>query len=165
MQISKDSWHYRVILWHKDRESRVPENICPYMRVLVAAIFKGILLGAIIVLLASLVASMVLSPLLWLANHYYAFLPDSWLVSNDKSMSTFMLFTLLGTVCYVICGGLLTVFGIKAGATAGARIARQHFNLTPIAEKPPGLIRTYLKGWHDKTCVGLDFVDAAEDNA
>jgi hypothetical protein len=158
MNITKGSWHYRLARLGADcHPAYMPTNICPYMRAVLFGLLKFVLIGLcgslVVALFAvaiiGIVTSLIAAPLA-VIDHFYHFLPSSWYVpTHDSKDSPFIAAAMVGGIFYVVFG----VFGIfKLTQKAQRKIK----NLPP---KEPGLISMYLKGVHDKTCIGLEYID------
>ena len=173
MQISKDSWHYRLVATRSEinyfnNERMVPTNLCPYMRRLMWAMltttakWAGIALGAILGAIA------LAAPILQLVHVYITpFLPAEWLVAPEESTTFFLFMALIGTVVYIVAGAALLLW---TGAETKERVEnsdwyrkRQNakYNLPP---KQPSIFVEWYRNWHDKTCSSLEFVDTATES-
>lgn len=112
----------------------VSYDICSYTRAFLAGVFKTIVVGALLFCLGSVLLSGLIYPLLWLFNHHVKIPP------------------------YAAAGFILWVVGL------GAAICKLIYdwndarkNARPKVEKPPSVLKTMFKHWHDKTCAKIEF--------
>jgi hypothetical protein len=168
MQISTDSWHYKVVA-RQDWRGRAPGNLCPYMRRLFWGITKSVAKWVGIGLAALVGISVLLAPVAYVIHAFITpFLPEGWLVSNDQHIALFMLAFIIGNSAYTIAGASITFFGMKEGferyknSDFYRKRAALKDNAPPLPPKQPSVFVEWLKGIHNKTCSSLEFVDTPE---
>jgi hypothetical protein len=168
MQISKDSWHFRLVAQRSERnyytgEKMVPSNLCPYMRRLMWAMLVNVSKWVGIVLGVTLAASILAAPILHLVHSFIVpFLPAAWLVEPKDSTTVFLFMSLLGSVIYALA---VLVVMFWAGAETKERVEntdwyreRRTAKLA-LPPKQPSIFVEWYRNWHDKTCSALEFVD------
>lgn len=160
MKITRGSWHYRLArLAELSDADDMPTNICPYMRAVVFGFFKFVLLaiaGSFVIALfgtffLGVIASLIAAPVA-VADFFFHFIPSSWYVAAPGSQSADTWFS-----CAVGLGGLLYIAGGVFGLLKLISEAKGRAAGCPPPE--PGLLRTYMQGVHDKTCIGLEYID------
>jgi hypothetical protein len=157
MQVKQTSWHYRAVVWLLGHPNYVPNNICPYMRKLFRALGKMFVIAVAVVALSYIAIWSLAAPLLVLVNHYVTFLPPDWMAVDAKGQfGPFRLAFIIGCTAYAVATFIGLLFlGVYVKDKLPER-ERKHVH------KEPGLVSTYVRSFHDKTCVPLEFVDPNE---
>lgn len=168
--VDKNSWHYNLVYNLVGRERYIPTNLCPYMRKLMWAMVKAFVKYVVMFMAGVAVVSVVLAPPLYWANHFFHFLPASWLPADKNQISVFQLLVIIGMAVYTVATAMFGL--VLPGKYVWDNLAdyrfRRHLaseNLPPPPPKPPGLFRTYYNTWKTKTCIQLEFVDPSEAKA
>lgn len=145
--IKPTRWHYRLLLsWHNGRASRVPANLCPYVRALL-----GVLL--LFSVMAFVATMMVVSfVLLWTA----VFL--GWPITDDTPFDAFY------AIGFAVSVGLVIGVLMLAGKFAwrGTKHVWHAARGTPNNSEP-SLVVEYVRAKHDKLCPSLTFKDKDKD--
>lgn len=134
MEISKSSWHYKVIkFWNP----RVPYNLCAYMRKLVfSLIISVIAAGAACGLAWACLYTMVWMPFMWVWGQF-----DPTVVIADIN------FLFVGLFIWALLGfGALSVVAEQRGWFARTK------------PRKPSLVMEYIRSKHQKVCKGIKFV-------
>lgn len=156
MKVSKTSWHYRFIkrVWFNGHDYNIATNLCPYMRQLVYASLKALVLGSMalvtLVLVLICLGSVPVGLWHWLT---YGTLP-LWATDNKSFWSIAWMF---GTVVWgsvLVVGGSALVVSLLEGPFYRWMERRRN-----ITKKEPGLLGSWFKDWHDKTCTPIEFED------
>lgn len=178
MKVSTDSWHYGIVESRSEYDyvldkKDVPTNLCPYMRrllwgmIVIALKWVGITAGTIVVgfiLVAPLVA-----PLVLLAHSFITpFLPASWLVESEESLTFFQLLVTLGFTVYALAVAAILVWGgiftIDVVLESDWYNERRKVKLGR-PKKQPSVFTQFLRDWHHKTCTPIEFVEAEQTDA
>lgn len=135
MNISKSSWHYRLLSRMRLlRDSYYgPENLCPYCWKVLFAVF----VVPIVVVLVAFVATI---PLWW------------WASNNNH------LFPLAIIVAIIEVGVLIYYLAVAVGTRHEREIMTGTRERPVNKYKPPSLLRVWLKARHEQVCPIIDFV-------
>ena len=132
MNISKKSWHYKFLKFMAVEESAIPENLCPYVRIL---IFKIILL-VFFTLLSFMLMCIVGEKL-------------------NNILFNFSFGSALDLFIHFFVGAIGTaVFSVGAVSTLALIDYIKNRKTTKV-----GVVSTYIKAKHDKICPKIEFKD------
>ena len=139
MNINRASWHYQFLdkYW-----SRIPRDLCKYIRALVMMPILLVIAGVIVGVLGLLaVLPYFVLVFIWITG-----IPFD--VNDEVHIMT-------------ICSGLAQVAAVFAFGTnwIARRIKRWFLGLPPSEPKPPGLLRRYFRALKERYCPILTFVD------
>lgn len=162
MNVSKDSWHYKLVRGEFRKDDLVPTNICPYMRVLFKATIKHIFAFTVVASLIAFLSWCAIVPVLWLVDHYIIqFLPLGWVTTTPKDLPFFLWSVCIGLAIYIaaICCAIYLCWCEWRDNLRHRRQAKRAASSEEAPPKTPSVFAAWLKGIHDKTCTPLEFVD------
>lgn len=156
MKISAKSWHYRVIHnspWY------IPNNLCKYFWVLIAAMLRASAIFVVMVLVIGVIAGFAifaaLAPLVWLVDYFYPF------IESEKIMTNVEIGAFIGTGLYAYTLGSFLFFVHKQRQETAHILSR---GLPPAPPKEPGIVAQRYRDFKDKTCTLITFTDKPEDD-
>jgi hypothetical protein len=125
LEISRDSWHYRLALFGLLNAERTETDLCRYFWALV----RGVLRAPFLALVgAGFAYVMLVVPALC----FVVWLQTGYLVTTDQLFVGLTFWAVIAFFC-------------AAFYTQERAHARQY--------RPPGLVKSAYRGWKDKTCV------------
>lgn len=142
MQVNKKSWHFRLAVWSKEYEHRVPGDLCGYMRTVAGGAFKMIAIAVFLSIALGIASVSLISSVAWVL---LAFPGEEW---------RFHPFAVIGTTIFLM-SAVVTLIGLSCSVKN--KIASKK---DPDLE--PGLIRSYIKAKKEKICPILEFTEGKE---
>lgn len=136
MRVSKNSWHYKVVLASVgQRERRVPDDVCRYLRMLV--LMLTVYTGAAFIML-------------WFAvSVVYTWYAVLFGVMPQQEQQWAMVLVVTGAVVSVCAAGTLVALTLR---WASSRMSKG-------VDKQPSLIVEYARAKKQKICPRVDFED------
>lgn len=135
MQINRTAWHYRLIkFWNS---GRAPDNLCAYMRRLVAS------------LIISVIMTVFMGGMAWAGLNCMVWQPIMW------AWGLFDPSVVIADYNYLFVG--LFIWALVGIGCLGVVVENRGW-LHRTKPRKPSLIVEYIKAKHQKVCKGIDFV-------
>lgn len=152
MNIQKTSWHYRLATVF----SETPRgDLCSYCRMVVWSLVRLLLVAVFIAIVAFIFGTVGLSPLLWVADAVFNFLPASWYVTEGtNTLSEFEALAIIGASFYAIGAGCFVTTKVR-----DILRKRKYARSSDGYVHQPGIVETRWKDFKEKTCTLVEFVE------
>lgn len=173
IQYKKSSWHYRLMVWAwvppwaHDKSLYLPDNLCPYMRALMATMFLAPFLSLWRKLpsFITMHQDIARATVAWFfISHGVSTLINLGIGDGEELRDGTMLYQIEYLGWYVFFGGYAVALA-AVGVVLGADKLNSKYKQRPRANHETiTLVRDYVSAKHNKVCPNIEFVDDAEES-